>query len=158
MAVTIGQQAPDFTLHDADKQKRSLSQFKGKNVVLAFFPGAFSGVCDKEMCAFRDSMDKLNGLNAQVVGVSVDSYAALRAFANQYKLQFPLLTDFNREVIAKYDVLWKGLGGIEGYNVANRAVFILDKNGVVHWKWVAEKPGIEPAYDQITAELAKLPK
>ncbi|MEK7873830.1 MAG: redoxin domain-containing protein, partial [Chloroflexota bacterium] len=114
--------------------------------------------CDKEMCAFRDSMDKLNGLNAQVVGVSVDSYAALKAFANQYKLQFPLLTDFNREVIAKYDVLWKGLGGIEGYNVANRAVFILDKNGVVHWKWVAEKPGIEPAYDQITAELAKLPR
>jgi len=158
MAVTVGQPAPDFTLYDADKQKRSLTQFRGKNVVLAFFPGAFTGVCDKEMCALRDSMDRLNGLNAQVVGVSVDSFAALKAFANQYRLTFPLLTDFNREAITKYDVLWKGLGGVEGYNVANRAVFLLDRSGVVRWKWVAERPGVEPPYDQIIAELGKLPR
>ncbi len=158
MTVNVGQPAPAFTLYDYEKKQRSLSEFKGKNVVLAFFPGAFTGVCDKEMCAFRDSMDRLNGLNAQVVGVSVDSVAALKAFANQYKLQFPLLTDFKREVIKQYSVTWENLGGVQGYVTANRAVFVLDKGGVVRWTWVAQSPGTEPPYDQIIAELGKLPK
>ena len=94
MAIKVGSKAPEFTLFDTDKKPRSLSEFRGKNVVLAFYPGAFTGVCTKELCAFRDAMSNFNNLNAQVVGISVDSPFANKAFATQNNLQFPLLSDY----------------------------------------------------------------
>ena len=106
MVLRIGQRVPDFSLPDTNKQERKLSEFtqNGKTVLL-FFPFAFSGVCDKELCAFRDGATKLNSLNAQTVGISVDSLFTLKVFAQTYNLQFPLLSDFNRKVSRMYGVL-----------------------------------------------------
>ena len=158
MAVEVGQRAPDFTLYDADRKQRKLSEFHGKNVVLAFYPGAFTGVCTKEMCALRDSLTQFNSMNAQVVGISVDPFGALKAFSDQNKLGFPVLSDFNRQVVRQYDVTFQNLGGVEGYVAANRAVFVLDKNGVVRYKWVAPQPANEPNYEEVKQAVAKLPK
>ena len=156
MAVEVGQQAPDFTLYDADRKERSLSEFRGKNVVLAFYPGAFTGVCTTEMCAFRDRMDRLNSLNGQVLGISVDGAFAQKTFSDQNNLNFPLLCDFQRQVVNAYDVALPNFAGMEGYVAAQRAVFVVDNGGVVRYKWVAPNPGAEPDYDEVQAELGKL--
>ena len=98
MSLTVGQTAPDFTLIDTERKPRSLKEFAGKKVVLAFYPGAFTGACTKEMCALRDAMAAFNSLEAQVVGISVDSPFANKGFADANKVTFPLLSDFTREV------------------------------------------------------------
>jgi len=151
----IGDKAPDFALYDYDKKVRKLSEFltKEKKTILAFFPGAFTGVCDKEMCAFRDMYADLEKLNGNVVGVSVDAPFAQKAFAEKYNLKFPLLCDFKREVIRMYDVVWKNLGGVEGYDTANRAIFVLDESGKVQYKWVADSPGVLPDFEAIKRAL-----
>ncbi len=154
MALTVGQKAPQFSLPDTTKTTRSLSEFAGKKVVLLFYPGAFTGVCDKEMCTVRDSMAAFNNVGAQVIGISVDGPWANKAFADKYNLTFPLLSDYNREVVKQYGVAFEGLGGLKGYVVANRAVFVLDSKGVVTYAWVAEKPGIEPPYDEVKKAAA----
>ncbi len=151
----IGDKAPDFSLYDYDKKVRKLSEFlvKGEKTILAFFPGAFTGVCTKEMCTFRDMYGELGRLNGKVVGVSVDPPFAQKAFAEKYSLTFPLLCDFKREVIHKYGVVWKNLGGVEGYDTANRAIFILDDSGKVLFKWVAPEPGVLPDFEAIKKAL-----
>ena len=126
----IGQQAPEFTLKNTAKESISLSDYHGKTVILAFYPGAFTGVCDKEMCAFQDNMVKLNDASATVVGISVDSPWANAEFARKYNLEFELLSDIDREVVIAYDASFTGLGGIEGYVSANRVVIVVDKSGV----------------------------
>jgi glutaredoxin-dependent peroxiredoxin len=156
MAVEVGQPAPDFTLYDTDRKQRKLSEFKGKNVVLAFFPGAFSGPCTIEMCALRDQMDQFNSLNAQVIGISVDPPGSQKAWADQNNLKFTLLSDFSRQVVNQYDVAFQNLGGVEGYVSANRAVLVLDKNGVVQYKWVAPSPATQPELEEVREALAKL--
>jgi glutaredoxin-dependent peroxiredoxin len=108
------------------------------------------------MCTFRDQTQQLNSMNAQVVGVSVDPQGAQKAFADQNNLQFPILSDFNREVTNQYGVAWPNFGGMQGYVVANRSVLVLDKDGVVRYKWVAPNPGTEPNYDEVRDALAKL--
>lgn len=155
MPVEVGQVAPDFTLMDLDRKQRSLSEFRGKNVVLAFFPGAFTGVCTKEACTFRDSAAELNRLNAQVVGVAVDSIFALKGWADVNRLTFPLLTDHSRQVINQYGVAFPNFGGMQGYTAATRAVFVLDKTGKVQYKWVGQ-PGNDPPHAEINAALEKL--
>jgi glutaredoxin-dependent peroxiredoxin len=152
----IGSPAPDFTLLDTARQKRSLSEFRGKNTVLAFYPGAFTGVCDNEFCALRDAMAEFNDLNAQVVGVSVDSPFANAAFASRHGLEFPLLSDFTRGTINTYGILLENFAGIEGYNVAQRSVFVLDADGVIRWSWVAASPGIEPDYAAVKQAVQAL--
>lgn len=154
--VNVGDPAPDFTLFDADRKPRKLSEFSGKNVVIAFYPGAFTGVCTKEMCTFRDSLDRFRGLNAEVVGVSVDAPFANKVWADQHKLTFPLLSDYERKVVNLYGVPFPNLAGLTGYVAANRAVFIVDKSGVVRYKWVAPNPGVEPSYEEIQKALAGL--
>lgn len=154
--VDVGDAAPDFTLFDTERKPRKLSEFQGKHVVLAFYPGAFTGVCTKEMCAFRDSLDRLNGLNAQVVGVSVDPPFANKAWADQHKLGFPLLSDYERKVVNRYGVALPDLAGLTGYVAANRAVFVVDRGGVVRYKWVAPNPGVEPDYGEIQRALQQL--
>ncbi len=152
----IGQQAPEFTLKNTAKESISLSDYHGKTVILAFYPGAFTGVCDKEMCAFQDNMAKLNDVSAAVVGISVDSPWANAEFARKYNLQFELLSDIDREVVTAYDASFTGLGGIEGYVSANRVVIVVDKSGVIRHRWVAENPGVEPDYDAIVAVAESL--
>ncbi|MEC7229446.1 MAG: peroxiredoxin, partial [Candidatus Thermoplasmatota archaeon] len=152
----IGQQAPEFTLKNTAKESISLSDYHGKTVILAFYPGAFTGVCDKEMCAFQDNMAKLNDASATVVGISVDSPWANAEFARKYNLQFELLSDIDREVVTAYDASFTGLGGIEGYVSANRVVIVVDKSGVIRHRWVAENPGVEPDYDAIVAVAESL--
>ena len=152
----IGQQAPEFTLKNTAKESISLSDFHGKTVILAFYPGAFTGVCDKEMCAFQDNMVKLNDASATVVGISVDSPWANAEFARKYNLEFELLSDIDREVVTAYDASFTGLGGIEGYVSANRVVIVVDKSGVIRHRWVAENPGVEPDYDAIVAVAESL--
>ena len=128
-----------------------MSSYRGKTVILAFYPGAFTGVCDKEMCAFQDNMGKLNHASATVIGISVDSPWANKEFASKYNLEFELLSDLDREVVEAYDAKFVGLGGLEGYVSANRVVIVIDKEGVVQHRWVAENPGVEPDYEAIVA-------
>jgi glutaredoxin-dependent peroxiredoxin len=153
MAINVGNKAPEFTLFDSDKKPRSLSEFRGKKTVLAFYPGAFTGVCTKELCTFRDAMSNFNNLHAQVVGISVDSPFANKAFAMQNNLQFPLLSDYTREVCKQYGGVHEDFAGLKGYTASKRAVFIVDANGSVKYAWVSENPGIEPDYDAISQAL-----
>ena len=145
----IGKSAPDFTLKNTEKSDVSLSDYKGKTVILAFYPGAFTGVCDNEMCAFQDNFSKLGNSNTAVIGISVDSPWANAEFAKKYNLEFELLSDIDREVVNAYDAKFVGLGGIEGYVSANRVVIVIDSEGIIKHRWVAENPGVEPDYDAI---------
>ena len=145
----LGESAPNFTLKNTEKSDVSLSDYKGKTVILAFYPGAFTGVCDNEMCAFQDNFGKLSHSNAAVIGISVDSPWANAEFASKYNLEFELLSDIDREVVEAYDAKFVGLGGIEGYVSANRVVIIIDGEGIIKHRWVAENPGVEPDYDAI---------
>jgi len=154
--VVVGEKAPDFTLPDTDRKLRKLSEFFGEKLVLAFFPGAFTSVCTKEMCAFRDSMTRLNELKAQVVGVSVNDPFSNKGFAERNMLTFPLLSDYKREIIRLYGIELKDFAGLKGYSVAKRSVFVLDKNGIVRYRWVSEDPGIEPNYKEIEESLSKI--
>jgi len=156
MALNVGDTAPNFTLHDTEKKPRSLKEFLGKKTVLVFYPGAFTGVCTKEMCAFRDSFSKFNEMNAQVVGISVDSPYANKAFAHQNNLQFPLLSDFNRVAVKAYSIVLENFGGLTGYSVAKRSVFVLDKNGIIRFVWVSDDPGVVPNYDEVAKAVSSL--
>lgn len=151
----IGEMAPNFALYDYDRKLRHMSEFlvKGHRTILAFFPGAFTGVCTQEMCAFRDMYDELEKSNGSVVGISVDAPFAQKAFAEKHGLTFPLLCDFNREVVQKYGVVWKNLGGVEGYNCANRSIFVVDESGKVLFKWIAENPGVLPDFEAVKKAL-----
>jgi len=157
MVLRIGQRVPDFALPDTEKKERKLSEFtqKGKTVLL-FFPFAFSGVCDKEMCTFRDSMSRYNSINAQPVGISVDSIYTLKVFSHTYNLQFPLLSDFNKKVSKAYGVLHETWVAMGYKGVAKRAAFVLDGKGILRYKWVTDNPGEEPPYDEIVSALNKL--
>lgn len=154
--INVGEKAPDFTLPDTDRKSRRLSEFRGKKLVLAFFPGAFTSVCTKEMCTFRDTMARLSELKAQVVGVSVNDPWSNKGFAERNLLAFPLLSDINREVIRLYGIELMDFAGLKGYSVAKRSVFILDKEGVVRYRWVSEDPGIEPNYKEIQETLNQI--
>ena len=149
MALRVGDKAPEFTLYDTERKARSLSEFLGKKTVLAFYPGAFTGVCTKEWCAFRDSLATFNSLNAQVVGVSVDSPFANKGFADQNKLTFPLLSDLKRDVVTKFGIVLQDFAGLSGYTTAKRAVFVLDPKGIVKYAWISDNPGIEPPYEEV---------
>ena len=153
MSVDVGSKAPDFTLTNQDRQPVTLSQQRGKPVVLAFFPAAFSSVCAKEMCTFRDSMAKLGRANAQVYGISVDTFFTLKAFHDHEKLTFPLLSDFNKQVIRASGVFNEDMIGLKG--IAKRAVFVIDKDGVVRHAEVLEDARNEPNYDAVFKALGQ---
>jgi len=154
MSVDVGSKAPDFTLTNQDRQPVTLSGLRGKPVVLAFFPAAFSSVCQKEMCTFRDSMTRLGKADAQVFGISVDTFFTLKAFQDQQKLNFPLLSDFNKEAIRDYGVFNEDMIGLKG--IAKRAVFVIDKDGIVRHREVLEDARNEPDYDKVFSSLASL--
>ena len=154
--ITVGDKAPDFALPDVDLKPKTLKEFLGQNVVLAFFVGAFTSTCTKEMCAFRDSMARLIDLEAQVVGISVNDPFSNKAFAEKNRLPFPILSDYKREIIKKYGLEMPNFAGLPGYTVAKRSIFILDKDGVVRYAWVSENPTVEPNYDEIQKALEQL--
>ncbi|MDT7873391.1 peroxiredoxin [Stygiolobus sp. CP850M] len=144
----IGERAPDFEAVDTELKKVRLSDFRGKVVVLAFYPAAFTSVCTKEMCTFRDSMAKFNEMNAVVIGISVDPPFSNKAFKEQYKLNFIVVSDYNREIVKKYNVYWE-FPALAGYILAKRSVFVVDKEGVIRYKWVSDDPTKEPPYQEI---------
>jgi glutaredoxin-dependent peroxiredoxin len=154
MAADVGSKAPDFTLTNQDRQPVTLSQQRGRPVVLAFFPAAFSSVCTRELCTFRDSLARLNQVHAQVYGISVDTFFTLKAFADQQQLTFPLLSDFNKDVIRQYGVFNEDMIGLKG--IARRAVFVIDKDGIVRHKEVLDDARNEPNYDKVFSTLASL--
>jgi peroxiredoxin len=155
MAVAVGAKAPDFTLPNQDREPVTLSAALAKGpVVLAFFPAAFSGTCTAEMCAFRDSSAQVNGLSAQVLGVSVDTFFALKAWGEANTSGFPLLSDFNKEVIGQYGVVNPDMIGLK--NISKRAVFVIDKSGIVRHAEVLEDARNEPDYGKVKAALAGL--
>jgi len=156
MAAEVGQKAPQFTLVNTDLKTVSFSDFAGKNVVLAFYPAAFTGVCQKEMCTFRDGLNDFTSANTAVLGVSVDSPFANKEFAAKNGLNFPLVSDISRDVIKQYDVVFNDLAGVKGFTVAKRAVFVIDRQGVIRYKWVAPEPKVEPNYAEVTAAVKKL--
>ncbi len=158
MAAELNQKAPDFTTKACDGEKIedfTLSKELGKeSLVLAFFPLAFSPVCTNEMCSLRDSLAQWNSLKARVYGISVDSPFTLNAFIKANDLKFKILTDFNREISRSYGVLHEELMGLKG--VAKRSVFIVDKNGIVRYKWVSDDPRQLPDLGAIRQALQGL--
>jgi peroxiredoxin len=154
MALDVGSNAPDFTLPNQDREPVRLSAQRGRPIVLAFFPAAFSSVCTAELCTFRDSLAKLNRANAQVYGISVDTFFALKAFQDAERLTFPLLSDFNKQVIREYGVYNDDMIGLKG--IAKRAVFVIDRNGVVQHRQVLEDARNEPDYARVLEAVAAL--
>jgi peroxiredoxin len=153
MAVDVGSKAPDFTLMDQDRQPVTLSAALANGpVVLAFFPAAFSSVCQNEMCTFRDSIATLGQAKAQVFGISTDTFFTLKAWADQHRLNFPLLSDYNKDVIGSYDVVNPDMIGLK--NIAKRAVFVVDRQGVIRHKEVLEDARNEPDYQAVNGALA----
>lgn len=156
MSTQAGQKAPDFTLFDTDKNKVSLTDQQGSNVVLLFFPLAFTGVCTAELCNVRDNIAVYNNTNAKVFGVSVDSLFTLDKFKAEQNLNFSLLSDFNKEAAKAYGVLYDTFPAFEMQGVSKRAAFVIDKEGVVRYAEVCATPGDLPNFTAIQETLAGL--
>jgi glutaredoxin-dependent peroxiredoxin len=154
-AIQTGQPAPDFSLYDSDKQKISLADYKGKNVLLLFFPQAFTGTCTKELCSTRDNIALYNQANAQVLGISVDSVFTLAKFKEEQHLNFPLLSDFNKTVSTAYDSLYADFV-FDMHGVSKRSAFVIDKQGIVRYAEVLEKATDLPDFAAIEQALKTL--
>ena len=145
MSVDVGSKAPDFTLMDQDRKPVTLSAALANGpVVLAFFPAAFSSVCQTEMCTFRDSIATLGAAKAQVFGISTDTFFALKAWGDQQRFGFPLLSDYNKDVIREYGVVNPDMIGLK--DIAKRAVFVVGPDGIVRHREVLEDARNEPDY------------
>ena len=156
MSIQAGAVAPDFSLFDTDKNKVSLAEQKGKNVVILFFPLAFTGVCTAELCNVRDNIAVYNNTNAVVFGVSVDSLFSLGKFREEQKLNFQLLSDFNKEAATSFGVLYDTFPAFEMQGVSKRAAFVIDKEGVVRYAEVCPTPGDLPNFEAIQQTLNSL--
>ena len=155
MAVEVGSKAPDFTLVNQDRENVTLSNVvRDSNVVLAFFPGAFSGTCTSELCTLRDGMDGFRKLNAQVFGISTDTFFTLKAWGDQQKFGFPLLSDYNKDVIRAYGVVNPDMIGLK--NIAKRSVFVIDRSGTVRYREVLEDARNEPDYGRLNEAIRTL--
>ncbi len=155
MALQTGQQAPQFTLFDTDKKEISLSDYKGRNVLLLFFPLAFTSVCTAELCSVRDNYKLYEGFTAQPVGISVDSLFTLAKFKEEQHLNFPLLSDFNKTASTDYGALYEQFGfGMQG--VSKRAAFVIDGEGIVRYAEVLDNAGLQPDFEAIRETLSGL--
>ena len=155
MKIEIGQTAPNFTLHDSDKNKVTLSDLKGQNVLLLFYPQAFTGVCTRELCGVRDNIAMYNNANAAVLGISVDSVFTLNKFKEDQQYNFPLLSDFNKEVSALYNSIYHDWI-LDMKGVSKRSAFVIDKEGTVRYAEVLENAGEVPNFEKIQEVLAQL--
>ena len=155
MKIEIGQAAPEFTLFDSDKKTVTLSDQKGNNIVLLFFPLAFTSVCTTELCSVRDNLSWYNGVNAKVFGISVDALQTLARFKEEQQLNFTLLSDFNKDVSRAYGSIYE----MFGYNmkgVSKRSAFVINKEGVVCYAEVLENAGELPNFEAIRETLTRL--
>jgi len=154
--LRIGEKALDFNLPDTELKNRNLRDFLGSKVILVFFVNVFTATCTKEMCEFRDSVARIFRLKAQVVGISVNDPFSNRAFAQKNKLPFPILSDYNREVIRAYGLENRDFEGIKGYTVAKRSIFVVDSKGITRYIWVAKEQREEPDYKAIEKFLEQI--
>lgn len=153
--VKIGDPAPGFTLVSSDKKEVSLADYQGKNVVLLFFPMAFTGVCTTELCAMRDGIADYNALDADILAVSVDSPFTLDKFKSDQNLNFPLLSDFNKEVSAAYGSMYdEFVFGLKG--VSKRSAFVIDKEGTIRYAEVLDNAGELPNFVAVKETLGSL--
>jgi len=155
MKIEIGQAAPDFTLFSSEKKEIKLSELKGQNVVLLFFPLAFTRVCTAELCAVRDNIDWYNNVNATVFGISVDSPQTLARFKEDQKLNFALLSDFNKDVSTAYGTIYDTFS-LNMKGVSKRSAFVIDKKGIVRYAEVLENAGEQPNFENIQNTLKEL--
>lgn len=157
MALQVGQQAPDFTLFNTEKKQVTLSELKDQNVLLLFFPLAFTSTCTEELCSVRDNLKMYESLQVLPVGISVDSLFSLKKFKEEQNLNFPLLSDFNKEVSKCYGSLYENWGyGWKG--VGKRSAFLIDKNGIIQYADVLEDAGKIPDFVSIQGKIRELAK
>lgn len=155
--VDVGEKAPDFTMLSDESKIVTLSKELGQGpVILSFYVFDFTNTCQGQLCALRDSLGDLQAMNARVFGISTDSHHSHRIFKEQNRLNYPLLSDWNRTVSREYGVQYDRFGSIGLQGVAKRSVFILDRSGIVWYKWVTEDPKIPPDNGAILAEVKKL--
>lgn len=155
MSIQAGQKAPDFKLVNTDKKEISLSDYRGKNVLILFFPLAFTSVCTAELCSVRDNITAYNNSNAVVLGISVDSPFTLGKFKEEQKLNFDLLSDFNKEVSTAYGSIYADFVlGLKG--VSKRSAFVIDKDGIIRYAEVLENAGNVPNFQKINDTLKSL--
>lgn len=155
MSVAIGEKAPEFNLYDTEKKAVTLTELKGNNILLLFFPLAFTGVCTKELCSVRDNIAAYNNVNAKVFGISVDSPQTLTRYKEEQHLNFTLLSDFNKEASESFGCLYSSFAGwMKG--VSKRSAFVIDKEGIVQYAEVLENAGELPDFEKINATLASL--
>lgn len=155
MKIEVGHTAPDFTLYDSEKNKVTLSELKGQNILILFFPLAFTNTCTKELCTIRDNLSFYNNANAKVLGISVDSLHTLAKYKAEQNLNFTLLSDFNKDVSAAYGSLYE----IFGYNmkgVSKRSAFVIDKAGIIQYAEVLENASDLPNFETINQTLSFL--
>ena len=150
-----GDKAPEFSLRATDKSQVHLKDFHGKNVVLLFFPLAFTSVCTKELCQMRDSLAEYEQLDAQILAVSVDSLYTLGKWKQEQAFNFPLLSDFNKTVAKKYDTLYKTFV-FEMKGVAKRSAFVIDSAGIIRYAQVLENAGEMPNFEAVKRTLESL--
>lgn len=151
----VGQPAPDFTLFDSAKNQVSLHNLKGKKAILLFFPFAFSSTCTKELCYVRDNLSLFNNIDAEVLGISVDTLYTLAKFKEDQGFQFTLLSDFNKEVSRLYNAIYEDWN----YNmkgVSKRASFVIDRKGIVQYAQVLANAGDLPDFEAIQASLGTI--
>jgi len=157
MSLQIGQSAPSFSLFNSEKSKVNLSDYQGKkNVLLLFFPQAFTGVCTKELCAVRDDIARYNNADAEVLGISVDSVFTLAKFKEEQQYNFQLLSDFNKEVSTQYESIYASFTDMGMKGVSKRSAFIIDKQGVIQYAEVLESAGDVPNFDAINETIKRL--
>ena len=148
--IQIDQKAPDFTLYDSDKNKVTLSSFNGtQNVLLLFFPLAFTGVCTRELCSVRDDIGRYDNANARVLGISVDSVYSLAKFKMEQAINFPLLSDFNKEASTAYGCIYESFTDMQLKGVSKRSAFVIDKQGIIKYAEVLDNAGQIPDFQAI---------
>jgi glutaredoxin-dependent peroxiredoxin len=155
MSIQPGQKAPDFSLYDTSRTKVALSDFKGQNVLLLFFPMAFSSTCTKELCSVRDNIAMYQKANAIVFGISVDSVYSLARYKEEQNLNFSLLSDFNKEVSRAYGSIYE-IWNMDMKGVSKRSAFVIDREGVVRYVEILENPGLVPDFSAIENILAEI--
>ncbi|MDE1768245.1 MAG: redoxin domain-containing protein [Candidatus Micrarchaeota archaeon] len=162
--VEIGEQIPKVKVIDTEMKQIDISKATsgkaaaGKATVIAFFPGAFTGVCTKEMCTFRDDLTKLLYLNANLYAISVDGPFSNKAFKDHNNLSFPILSDYKKKAIKKFGIVLKDFAHLKGYTAAKRSIFVTDASGIVRYKWVSDDPSVEPNYAEIRGALESINK
>lgn len=155
MVLAVGQKAPEISLFNSEKNKVNLSDYLGKKVLILFFPQSFTGVCTTELCSVRDNIASYQNVDAQVLAISVDSIFTLNKFGQDQGLNFPLLSDFNKEVATAYGCIYDNWI-FEMKGVAKRSAFVVDREGIIQYAEVLENPGELPNFEAIQATISKI--